>query len=164
VLRLAGDAVIALWADADAPSASRFMAARELLQRAGDVEDWYGRFGAGLVELAADRGGSGETLAAEAMGLPEPRAVDPDAERRLLATIDGDLRSPDGSATVTAVRIAWTGAFLDAARRLEPRLVDTVLQAGEQGTLGPGTDPAGRARQRRPLVGRWRGAAAGGRD
>jgi hypothetical protein len=96
--------------------------------------------------------------------LPEPRGPDPAAERRLLATIDGDLRSADGSATVTAVRIAWTGAFLDAARRLEPRLVETVREAGEQGTLGPGTDPAGPARAR--LLGqgrRWRGTTASSR-
>src|SRR5581483_10741584 len=93
-------------------------------------------------------GGGGEVLAAEAMRLPEPRAADPAAERRLLATIDRDLRSPDGSATVTAVRIAWTGAFLDAARRLEPMLVETVREAGERGTLGPGTDPAGQSRAR----------------
>jgi hypothetical protein len=165
VLRLAGDAVIALWSDADTPSASRFMAARELLQRARGVEEWYGRFGAGLVELAGDGGGGGETLAAEATRLPEPRAADPGAERRLLATIDGDLRSPDGSATVTAVRIAWTGAFLDAARRLEPLLVETVREAGEQGTFGPGTDRALPAHVRLPVFRRrWRGATAGGRD
>jgi hypothetical protein len=36
---------------------------------------------------------------------------------------------------VTAVRIAWTGAYLDAARRLEPMLVQTVREAGEQGAL-----------------------------
>ncbi|HEY3772568.1 MAG TPA: FUSC family protein [Solirubrobacteraceae bacterium] len=165
VLRLAGDAVIALWSDAEEPSASRFMAARELLERARDVEQWYGSFGAGLVGLAAAGGGGGETLAAEASRLPEPRAADPAAARRLLTTIDDDLRSPDGSATVTAVRITWTGAFLDAARRLEAVLVRTVREAGERGTLGPGTDTAATARARLSAHGRrWRGATAAGRD
>jgi hypothetical protein len=165
LLRLAGDAVIALWSDAEEPSASRFMAARELLERARDVEDWYGRFGAGLVEIAAEDGGGGEVLAKDAARLPEPRVQDGAAARRLLDTIDGDLRSPDGSATVTAVRIAWTGAFLDAARRLEPMLVATVHEAGEQGTLGPGADPAGPARARLLAAGRRAPpAVAAGRD
>ena len=165
VLRLAGDAVISLWSDAEEPSASRFMAARELLERARDVEQWYGTFGAGLVELAAHGGDGGATAADGATGLPKPRAADPSAARRLLATIDGDLRSTDGSATVTAVRIAWTGAFLDAARRLEPVLVQTVRAAGEQGTLGPGADPSAPARARLLAPGRrWRGATAAGRD
>ena len=165
LLRLAGDAVIALWSGAETPSASRFMAARELLERARDVEDWYGRLGAGLVGIAAEAGGGGEALATGAARLPEPRVQDGAAARRLLATIDGDLRSPDGSATVTAVRIAWTGAFLDAARRLEPMLVATVREAGEQGTLGPGADPAGPARARLLAAAR-RGprAVAAGRD
>lgn len=163
LLRLAGDAVIALWSDAEPPSASRYRAARELLARAGEVEWWYARFGAGLREVAADAG-TGEGLSGAAARLPEPRVADLAAGRRLLATIDGDLRSADGSATVTAVRIAWTGAFLDAARRLEPMLVETVREAGEQGTLGPGPYPAGRARVRLLLPGRrWRGATAGGR-
>jgi hypothetical protein len=163
LLRLAGDAVTALWRDAEEPSASRFMAARELLERARDIEQWYGRLGAGLVEIAADGGGGTEVPAAAR--LPEPRDVDAAAARRLLATIDGDLRSPDGSATVTAVRIAWTGAFLDAARRLEPMLVATVREAGEQGTLGPGADRAGPARAWLLASGRRaRGAVAAGRD
>jgi hypothetical protein len=164
LLRLAGDAVIALWSDAEAPSASRFMAARELLERARDVEQWYGRLGSGLIEIAAE-GGGGEAIAAQAALLPEPRDEDAAAGRRLLATIDGDLRSPDGSATVTAVRIAWTGAFLDAARRLEPMLVATVREAGEQGTLGPGTDLAGPALARLLAYGRRsREATAAGRN
>lgn len=159
VLRLAGDAVIALWSDADPPSASRFMAARELLGRARDVEEWYGRFGAGLVDLAADGGGDGEALAAEAARLPEPRPADAAAERRLLAAVDDDLRSSDRSATVTAVRIAWTGAFLDSARRLEPILVQTVREADEEGTFGTGTDRAIPAGARWPVWHRrWRGA------
>jgi hypothetical protein len=164
LLRLAGDAVISLWSGAEPPTASRFMAARELLARADDVERWYERFGAGLLAFAADAGDGEATGAAP---LPEPRATDPSGERRLLATIDGDLRSADGSATVTAVRIAWTGAFLDAARRLEPMLVSTVREAGEQGTLGPGRDVAGPARRglsHGPARRRWRGAAAAGRD
>jgi len=173
VLRLAGDAVIALWAGAEPPSASRFMAARELLARAREVEEWYGRFGAGLMEIAADTGGGGEVVSADAARLlPEPRAVDPAAERRLMATIDGDLRSADGSATVTAVRIVWTGAFLDAARRLEPMLLETVREADAQGTLGSPTRPAGTARARLLVPGRGvrvpgrgvRGATAAGRD
>jgi uncharacterized membrane protein YccC len=134
VLRLAGDAVIALWSDSEPPTASRFMAARELLARAGDVEQWYDRFGAGLVEIAAGAQ-DGQGRPAESEPLPEPQGADPSSEQRLLATIDGDLRSADGSATVTAVRIAWTGAYLDAARRLEPMLVQTVREAGEQGAL-----------------------------
>jgi hypothetical protein len=163
LLRLAGDAVIALWADAEPPSASRYRAARELLARADEVESWYARFGAGLREIAADAG-TGERLSGAAARLPEPRVTDLAGGRRLLATIDGDLRSADGSATVTAVQIAWTGAFLDAARRLEPMLVETVREAGERGTLGPGSDPVGRARVRLLLPGRrWRGATAGGR-
>jgi uncharacterized membrane protein YccC len=163
VLRLAGDAVLALWSDAEPPSASRFMAARELLARAGELERWYERFGAVVVQVGADSLRGEEALRTDVARLPEPTAAHPASERRLLAAIEGDLRSPDGSATVTAVRIAWTGAHLDAARRLEPRLVATVREAGEQGTLGPGTRRMGGSRPWLAGVPRWRGAAAGGR-
>jgi uncharacterized membrane protein YccC len=115
-LRLAADAVLDLWQrQADGTDGDRSAARRELLERAGVVTEWYRDFAAGL-------SGRGD--------VPEPLGPDGLADRRLVETVDRDLRRDDGSTTATAVRIIWTGDHLDAARRLQSSLVEPA-RSGE---------------------------------
>ena len=119
-LRLAADAIIDLWREETESDQSRVGAARELLARARSAEDWYARFVAALA-------GPGR--------LPDPDPPDPAADDRLVATIDHDLRSPDGLATAAAVRVVWTGDHLDAARRLQSVLIAPAREAASRAAL-----------------------------
>jgi hypothetical protein len=138
-LRLAADAILALWRGEDEAemTQSRVAAARELLARARELQDWYGQLQGALAHGAP---------------LPDAAAADPLGDERLVATIDHDLRSEDGSATAAAVRVLWTGDHLDAVRRLQAALVQPARDAGREGTLGaPRRPPAlTRLRPRRP--------------
>ncbi len=120
-LRLAGDAILALWDEETEPSQSRIGAARELLARARTTEAWF----RSLRQALASGGPP-----------PAPDPADPGADERLVATIDHDLRSPDGSATAAAVRVVWTGDHLDAVRRLERLLSEPVEEVVRVGALG----------------------------
>ena len=122
-LRLAADAILQLWRAETEPTQSRVGAARELLARARASEAWYARW---------------ETALTSAAPMPDPDPPDPAADDRLVATIDQDLRSSDGSATGAAVRVVWTGDHLDAVRRLETALVEPAREAAAQGTLAVG--------------------------
>jgi hypothetical protein len=51
------------------------------------------------------------------------------SSRRLLDAVRDDLRSSDGHAAATAVRLVWTKDYLDAARRLGLTLVDPARGA-----------------------------------
>ena len=133
-LRLAADAILALWrGEAEEVTQSRVAAARELLARARELQDWYGALEGALVRNAP---------------LPDATPADPLGDERLVATIDHDLRSDDGSATSAAVRVMWTGDHLDAVRRLEAALVGPAREVGRAGTL--------RARRRPPVLPRLR--------
>ncbi|UWP79442.1 FUSC family protein [Dactylosporangium fulvum] len=104
-LRLAADAVLDLWESDVGAAAGDRTAARQELEAAGHaVAGWY------------------RTLADAITGDgPVPDALPPDTATTatLRATVERDL-----SATATAVRMLWTGGHLDAARRLQPSLVD----------------------------------------
>ena len=125
-LRLAGDAVLDLWARDDGGAGGDRTAARTvLLANSALVGDWYDG-------LADSLTGHGE--------VPEPLAPDPVTDGRLIAAVGGDLRGADGRATATAVRMIWTGDHLDAARRLQSSLVGPAHTAYEQARAHPLTD------------------------
>ena len=119
-LRLAGDAVLALWRSDRSGGGDRAAARRELLAGADLVNGWYDRFAESLV-------GHGE--------VPLPLAEDQVTDGRLVDAVGHDLRDPDGNATATAVRVIWTGDHLDAVRRLQTTLVDPAREAVSQRAL-----------------------------
>jgi hypothetical protein len=112
-LRLAADAVTDLWRRDDCMAVGdRTTAKAELQAEAGGLVAWYERF-AGI--LSGERG-----------ALPDPLGPDRAAEARLVDAVRHDLRSKDGQANATAVRMIWTGDHLDAVRRLQSGLVGPV--------------------------------------
>jgi uncharacterized membrane protein YccC len=116
-LRLAGDAVLDLWQGAQSADGDRAAARRELLASTELVTDWYSGFGASLVGRAP---------------VPEPLMHDESADARLIDAVSHDLRSEEGQATATAVRMIWTADHLDAARRLQGPLVGTAREVAVQ--------------------------------
>jgi len=113
-LRLAADAVLALWQREDSAAGDRTAARRELMAEAGQISDWYDALGASLIRQAA---------------VPEPLSVDGQADARLVEAVRNDLLSPNGEATATGVRVIWTGDHLDATRRLQDTLVGPARAA-----------------------------------
>jgi uncharacterized membrane protein YccC len=118
-LRLAGDAVLDLWRRDGAASGDRAAATQELLANAGRLSEWYDRFAASLLG---------------ATSVPDPLPADASANARLVDAVSNDLRSPNGEATATGVRVIWTSDQLDAARRLQALLV-APARAAVQGRL-----------------------------
>ena len=122
-LRLAADAVLDLWQRDDGQAGGDRAAAREeLLGTTERLRAWYD-------DLAASLTGQGE--------LREPLAHDRDADGRFIEAVRHDLRTQDGQATATAVRMIWTADHLDAARRLQATLVGPVRAVVEQRALSP---------------------------
>ena len=119
-LRLAGDAVLDLWNGDGDIGAERAAARRELLAASTEMTRWYDAFAGSLT-------GNGE--------VPEPRPMDPDADDRLVAAVDADLRGEDGHATSTAVQVIWTGDHLDAARRLQALVAEPARTAVREHAL-----------------------------
>jgi hypothetical protein len=119
-LRLAGDALIALWHSDTADGGNREAARHELLTKVGLVTGWYDRFALSLI-------GRGR--------VPEPLAPDEAADDRLVAAIGRDLRGNDGEATATGVRVIWTSDHLDAVRRLQDSIVPPAQAAVGQNAL-----------------------------
>jgi hypothetical protein len=75
------------------------------------LDDWYHDLGRKLVSQHP---------------LPDPLSADSVADGRLVAAVRRDLSDNEGKATSTAVRIIWTGDYLDAIRRLQPDIVEPV--------------------------------------
>jgi uncharacterized membrane protein YccC len=122
-LRLAADAVLDLWQRDDGQAVGDRTAARqELLATTGRIQGWYD-------SLAQCFIGQGD--------VPEPLAHDRGADSRFIDAVRHDLRTQDGKATATAVRMIWTADHLDAARRLQATLVGPVRAVTEQRTLSP---------------------------
>jgi hypothetical protein len=115
-VRLAADAVLALWEDDDATpdDGDRTGARAELLAGGHEVTRWYGDLAAGLL-------GRGP--------VPDPVPPDPAADGRLVAAVRRDLQGADGTGTATAVRVIWTADHLDAVRRLQDSLVPPARAA-----------------------------------
>jgi uncharacterized membrane protein YccC len=125
-LRLAGDAVLDLWQREDGQVAGDRAGARgELLTTTELVRTWYD-------DLATSLVGPGP--------VPEPLPHDKLADSRLIDAVRQDLRSEDGRASATAVRMIWTGDHLDAARRLQATLVEPARAVTEHRDwlVGPG--------------------------
>jgi uncharacterized membrane protein YccC len=122
-IRLAGDAVLDLWARDDCQSDGDRSAARaEILETTESVRTWY-------VDLA-DSLVTGHRV-------PEPQSRDTVADGRLVDAVRHDLSSNDGKASATAVRVIWTADHLDAARRLQESLIPAASAAAEQRARGP---------------------------
>jgi uncharacterized membrane protein YccC len=122
-IRLAADAVLDLWQRDDGQAIGDRAAARqELVATATRIQDWY-------EDLAACLAGRGE--------LREPLPHDKGADGRFIEAVRHDLRTQDGSATATAVRMIWTADHLDAARRMQATLVGPVRTMLEQRALTP---------------------------
>jgi uncharacterized membrane protein YccC len=113
-LRLAGDAVLDLWERQRTTDGDRSAARRELLAGAERMTGWYDGVAASLA--GGDR-------------VPDPLEPDGPADSRLVEAVSHDLRSRDGDATATGVRVIWTGDHLDAARRLQGLLVEPAREA-----------------------------------
>jgi uncharacterized membrane protein YccC len=111
-LRLAADAVLALWRQAGQGLLESDGARLELLAAAERVAAWYRELAVGLDGRSA---------------VPEPIARNPLAVARLVESVRRDLRNEDGGATANAVRIIWTGDHVDAARRLQPSLAAAAV-------------------------------------
>ena len=116
-LRLAGDAVLDLWQSAGAADADRLAARRELVASSRLLTRWYEDFAASLTGRAA---------------VPEPLTHGALTDARLVDAVRHDMQSADGRAT-TAVRMLWTADHLDAARRLQDRLVGPARAAAPHG-------------------------------
>jgi hypothetical protein len=114
-LRLAADAVLALWRQTEArDEPDRAQARAELLSAATRVSDWYAQLAESLNRY---------------LPAPAPLERNIEADARLVESVRRDLADENGQATATAVRIIWTGDHLDAARRLQPTLA-AVASAG----------------------------------
>jgi uncharacterized membrane protein YccC len=122
-LRLAGDAVLDLWAREDGAVSGDRAAAREALLGTGErIQSWYDDLAASLL--------NGEPVR-------KPLAHDEIADGKLIEAIRHDLAGSDGASSGTAVRMIWTADHLDAARRLQGVLYDPAQEAIEQRTVGP---------------------------
>jgi uncharacterized membrane protein YccC len=120
-LRLAADAVLAIWRQAEEAQAVqshaeaqeyRAQARAELLGLATRVSDWYQQLAESLDHY---------------LPLPEPLERNAEGEARLVESVRHDLSDENGLATATAVRIIWTGDHLDAARRLQTSLAAVAV-------------------------------------
>jgi uncharacterized membrane protein YccC len=117
-VRLAGDAILDLWKDHEVATDGDRSAAREELCRSSKVlTDWYHNLGRELVAQQS---------------LPDPLPGDAIADGRLVDAVRRDLSDGAGKATATAIRMIWTGDYLDSIRRLQPEIVEPVgLLGGE---------------------------------
>jgi len=110
VLRLSADAVVDLWQhdEGGAPAGDRTAARNEVLGAETLVFGWYEALGRALA-------GSGDV----------PTELPPDgaADGRLIDAVQRDLGGADGQGTAAAVRMIWTADHIDAARRLQARIV-----------------------------------------
>jgi uncharacterized membrane protein YccC len=113
-LRLAGDAVLDVWAGDGIAGGDRAAARRELLATSDEVSAWYEAFAAGLTDHGV---------------VPEPLPDDATASERLVAAVGEDLLAADAETGATAVRVLWTGDHLDAARRLQAMVAGPAREA-----------------------------------
>lgn len=109
-LRQTGDAVLALWEKDDRrPHGDRSSARDELSYEVTLIRRWYESLGAALVGNGA---------------VPTAASKNETSDRHLLEAVRDDLRSADGPAAATAVRLVWTRDYLEATRRDQQTLVE----------------------------------------
>jgi uncharacterized membrane protein YccC len=106
-IRLICDAIIDLWRDEDGAAQGNRARARRALKASSDaVADWCRQYGTRLVALE-----------------DPPRAPAPVSTAELVDSVRLDLSDASGTGTPTAVRIVWTGDYLDAVRRVQAQIV-----------------------------------------
>jgi uncharacterized membrane protein YccC len=121
-LRLTADAVLDLWQrDDHRAEGDRTVARGELEATSAEITRWYDELAA---SLADDR------------QVPSPLARDVAAAGRFVDAVRHDLVDAEGHANATAVRMIWTGDHLDAARRLQPALVEPARATTDQELRG----------------------------
>jgi uncharacterized membrane protein YccC len=109
-LRQTGDAVISLWESDDArPNGDQSSARDELSYEVTILRRWYERLGAALVGEAT---------------VPVAALKSETSDRHVIEAVRDDLRSADGPAAATAVRLIWTRDYLEATRRDQRTLVE----------------------------------------
>ena len=117
-LRLEADAVLDLWRAADGQADGDVAAARrEILGTAERVTGWYDGLATTMIT-------GGE--------LPQPLAHDKAADSRLIRAVRRDLLANDGKASATAVRMIWTGDYLDVVRRLQAAIISPARATATQ--------------------------------
>ena len=122
-VRLVADAILDLWNNHTvAADGDRSAARREVSESTRILGDWYRELGRRLVGQRP---------------LPDPLPGDAIADGHLIEAVRRDLRDESGKATPTAVRMIWTGDYLDAVRRLQPEIVGPVNLLGEEVSGGP---------------------------
>jgi len=122
VLRLEADAVLDLWSAAGGHADGDVTAARrEILDAADRVTGWYDALATTMIT-------GGE--------LPQPLAADKAADSRLIRAVRRDLLANDGKASATAVRMIWTGDYLDVARRLQAAIISPAPAAATPSASG----------------------------
>ncbi|MEY9951460.1 FUSC family protein [Leifsonia sp. EB34] len=138
-VRLASDAILDLWRRQEAPEKAGAETAAENADKGradarlpleaslARLDGWYQQLAASLV--------AGEPL-------PAPLQPDPEDRRRLADVVADDLGDDSGHIVARAVRIIWTGDYLDVVRRLESVIVGPVDALGDDlvaGRRGPGS-------------------------
>jgi uncharacterized membrane protein YccC len=120
-LRQTGDAVLALWQNDDRRTNGDQSSARdELSYEVTLLRRWYESFGAALVGDGA---------------VPSAAPKNETADRHLLEAVRDDLRSADGPAAATAVRLVWTRDYLEATRRDQQTLVEPARIVASNPTI-----------------------------
>jgi hypothetical protein len=109
-LRQTGDAVLDLWEkDVRRPNGDQSLARDELSYEVTLLRRWYERLGAALVGEGA---------------VPPAALKSETSDRHIIEAVRDDLRSAEGPAAATAVRLIWTRDYLEAARRDQKTLVE----------------------------------------
>lgn len=115
-LRLAGDAVVELWRGIDGHTTRLAATGHEVSVSAAELERWYDELGSTLSE---HRG-----------AVPEPTSAADFGTDRWAAALASESDTVHEAA---AVGVVWTADHLDAARRLQPRLVEAARMAAGGG-------------------------------
>ena len=111
-MRLASDAILDIWRSDDCVIEGDRGSARQALDLSTQhLAEWYGELGRQLVAQHE---------------LPRPAQRDAVVDGELAEAVLRDLSSESGAATRTAVRIIWTGDYLDVVRRLQSMIVEAV--------------------------------------
>jgi len=126
-VRLASDAILDLWRRQEAAGDEREGARRSLEGSLTRLDGWYEQLASSLVAREP---------------LPAPTPSDPEDRHRLADVVADDLGDASGHIVARAVRIIWTGDYLDVVRRLESVIVGPVDALGDDlvaGRRGPGS-------------------------
>ena len=115
-VRLASDAILELWQRQETTEDERAGARRTLEDSVAGLAGWYEQLATSLVAREP---------------LPAPVPADPEDRHRLADVVADDLGDGSGHIVARAVRIIWTGDYLDVVRRLESVIVGPVDALGD---------------------------------